>query len=522
MVKKVNGKYVLKVSNKEDFGKQVPRNLITNIIFFLINIVIGIFLVPFFIDTLGVAGYGLIPLATSVTNYVGLVTQSLNMSVSRFLTVDLKRKDFKKANIIFNTAFFGTFGIILLLIPMVFVISYYAPDFFKVPSNQTYEVILLFLGVMGAFLIKTLSSVFGVSLFAYNRLDIQNIIELFNIVIQVFLIILLFSVFSPRLSFIGLSYLIGAIFAFIMTFYFSRKVNPHFNINYLDFKLSQLKEIAGMSKWLILNQIGALLFLQIDLIVVNKLFGAAAGGEYASVLIWSILLRSMAGVLSGVLTPVILTYYATNRFEEIINISKSSVKFMGFAMALPIGFISAFAPQILSIWLGPGFMKLAPLMWIFLSHLIINLSVLPLFSINTAFNKVRIPGILTLIMGFGNLSLALIIPYITGWGYYGVAVAGAIVLTFKNSLFIPWYATKVLSIPKHTFIGSMLPGVISTVMIAGVITGINRNINISTIIPMIITGIVMTMIYLSIIWLVGLNSSERKIIKSFIPFQQGD
>src|SRR3989304_4720960 len=139
---------MLKVNNNEVFSKQVPRNLVTNIIYFLINIIIGIFLVPFFIDTLGVASYGLIPLATSVTNYVGLVTQSLNSSISRYLTVDLKRKDFKKANIIFNTAFFGTLGIILLLIPVIFIISYYTPGIFKVPTNQTEEVILLFLGVM--------------------------------------------------------------------------------------------------------------------------------------------------------------------------------------------------------------------------------------------------------------------------------------------------------------------------------------------------------------------------------------
>ena len=504
---------------QKSFADQLPRNLIANILFFITNIVIGLFLIPYFIDTLGVASYGLIPLATSITSYVGLIAQSLNTSVSRYLTVDLQRGDFEKANITFNTSLFGIMGVILVSIPIIFIVSYYVPNFFQTPLNQRYDVILLFLGVMGAFLVKTLSSVYGVSLFAYNRLDIQNIIDVINVLVQVGFIVLLFSAFSPNLSYVGLSYLIGALVASIITIYASKKVNPHLKVNYLDFRISQLKILAGMGNWIIVNQIGALLFLQVDLIIVNKLFGPTSGGEYATILMWSMLLRSMAGMLAGVLTPIILTYYAKNQFEEIITISKSAVKFMSLTMALPIGLICGFAPQLLSLWIGPEFIKLAPLMWIILPHLIINLSVLPLFSINVSFNKVRIPGLVTLFMGAGNFLLAITIPYITGWGYYGVAVAGFIMLTMKNSFFIPWYATKILGIPKHTFTKSIFSGSISMLAIIGFITILNHYLNISTLISLIGVSVAITLIYLSIIWFAGLTQYECKMIKSFIPFQ---
>lgn len=503
---------------QKSFADQLPRNLIANILFFITNIVIGILLIPYFIDTLGVASYGLIPLATSVTSYVGLVAQSLNTSVSRYLTVDLQRGDFEKANITFNTSLFGIIGLILVSIPIIFVVSYYVPIFFQTPLNQQHDVILLFLGVMGAFLVKTLSSVYGVSLFAYNRLDIQNIINVINVFVQVGLIVLLFTEFSPNLSYVGLSYLIGALVAFIITIYASKKVNPHLKVDHIDFRASQLKKLAGMGNWIIVNQIGALLFLQVDLIVVNKLFGATASGEYATILIWSTLLRSMAGMFAGVLTPIILTYYAKDQFEQIITISKSAVKFMGLTMALPIGLICGFAPQLLSLWVGPEFMKLAPLMWILLPHLIINLSVLPLFSINVSFNKVRIPGLVTLFMGLGNFLLAITIPYITGWGYYGVAVAGFIMLTMKNSIFTPWYATRIIGVPKHTFTKSILSGSISMVVIVGIIIILNYYLNISTLISLISVSGAIALIYLAIIWFVGLNESERKIVKSLIPF----
>ena len=122
--------------NQEAFSKQVPKNLVANVSYFTLNVLIGLFLVPFFIDSLGVASYALIPLATSLTSYVNLVVQSLNTSVSRYLTIDLQRKQFEKANVTFNTALFGTLGIILLMLPFVALISYYVPLFFDIPTNQ--------------------------------------------------------------------------------------------------------------------------------------------------------------------------------------------------------------------------------------------------------------------------------------------------------------------------------------------------------------------------------------------------
>jgi len=502
---------------QQNLRTQLPKNLITNVVLFLVSILIGVFLVPYYIDTLGVSSYALVPLATSITSYVNLVIQSLNSSVSRYLTVDLQRGDFNKANIIFNTSLFGMLGISLLSLPIIIVVSYYAPTFFEVSTNQRYDAYLLFLGTILSFLISTLGGVFGVSLFAYNRLDLQNILSISDIVIKVAVIILLFSNYSPMLCHIGFANLIASIIIFIATIYISKKVNPHFKVNLSNFKISEMKEIANTGNWLIINQVGTILFLQMDLIVVNKLFGPVAGGEYAALLTWSRLLRTLAGVLSGVLTPIILTYYAKNQFDNMISISKSAVKFMGFAMALPIGCLCGFAPNILSLWIGPEFAKLSPLMWILLSHLIINLSVLPLFSINISLNKVRIPGLVTLFMGVGNFLLALMIPYFTGLGYYGVAIAGAIMLTMKNSFFLPWYTSRLLKIHKYTFITPILCGFIATLVIVIIIYILNYFIDIYTPIHLIFYCGLLSIIYILVVWLIGLSQIERQIINSFIP-----
>lgn len=505
--------------SQETFSKQVPKNLLATILYFILNIIIGLLLVPFFISSLGVASYALVPLATSMTGYVNLVVQSLNTSISRYLTIYLQKNEYKKANITFNTAIFGTLGIVLLIFPFVVIISYYAPQFFEIPTSQENAARVLFLGVISSLLLRAWGSNFEISLFAYNRLDLQNLINTINILIQVGLIILFFTFWSPSLCYIGLAYLIGAIIAFILTVVFSRKINPHLKVDIKDFQLSKVKEITGMGSWVIINQIGSLLFLQIDLIVVNKLFGTIAGGEYSVVLTWSIMLRTIAGMLVGVITPVILTYYAKERIDELINISKNTVKLTGLALALPIGYICGFAPQILSLWVGPEFSKLSLLMVLMLSHLVINLPVMPLFAINVAYNKVRIPGIITFFMGIGNFLLAIIIPYLTGWGFYGVALSGAIMLTLKNAFFTPWYATKVLGISRTTFVNSMFPGILAMALTSCLSFLTAYYLHISGFVSLLICGIFLTSLYLTIVWKYELENLEKNTIRSFIPFK---
>jgi membrane protein EpsK len=464
-----------------------------------------------------VAAYGLIPLATSFTSYVTILTDSLNIAVSRFLTVDLHQKNYQKANRTFNTALFGLSGVIILLVPVVVLLSYYAPKFFNIPAGQEFEVILLFFGVSTAFLIRSWSSNFTVSLFAYNRLDLLNLLNILSVIVQVSLIVVVFTTFSPQLGYIGFAYLVSGLVFLFGAIVLSKRINPHLHMDLQEFDRSRLKELTVMGWWAVVDMIGSLFFLQIDLIAVNLLFGATAAGEYAVVFVWAILLRGIAWTLAGVLSPMILTYYAKDSIEQIIHISKSAVKGLGLFIALPIGLICGFAPHILTLWVGPQFAHLAPLMWVLILPLAINLCILPLYTICVAFNKIRIPGIITLFMGVGNVILVFSLPLLLGWGYYGVAVSGAIMFTLKNTFFTPWYTTKIMGISTNTFTKSMIAGVLAALIIAGLSAIIGKIFIISSLINLAMFGGIISIVYIIVIWFIGLNQYEREIVTNYIP-----
>lgn len=498
-------------------GAQASKNLGANIAYFAVNIAIGIFLTPFFIRTLGISAYGVIPLATSLIGYIGLLTNSLNSAVSRHLTIDLQRSDVERANRTFNSALFGITKVILVMVPFVLIISLFTPSLFGVPSENAKGATWLFLGIGLAFLIRSWSSSFTVTLYASNRLDLINIINMINIIVQISAIIILFTILTPSLIIIGFSYLLGAIVAMVVTLLFYVWMNDKLSIKYNCYDGTRFREMARMGSWIIISDIGALLLVNIDLIIVNYLYGNTIGGEYAIAYQWVGLMRGLASTFISILGPIVLIAYANGQKDSIINLSKSAVKLTSIGMALPVGLICGFAPLVLEVWVGEQFVNLAPLMIILTCHLAINTAVTPLLQINVPFNKVRLPGIITLLTGVGNVALALILAMFLDWGVYGIAAAGLISLTLKNLIFTPIYSSTILEVTRATFYPPVLLGAVLTAFVALLSFIMSLLISMNSLADLILTSIAISMIYILFSWKILINESE----KSVVPLRKG-
>jgi len=498
------------------FKSQLPRNLFLQILSFLTHIIVGLLLTPYLVKHLGRAAYGLVPLAGAMTEYVSIVTQTVSSAVGRFLTIALQRDGNKDANRVFNTAFFSYLALSLLQIPIFGLIIYFANSVFTIPPELYRDAIILLICGAVSFLIGLLCSVFGVPIYANNRLDISRTLDITKRVGRLTIILILFAIYGPALRFVGYADLTVVVLGAIIRAIIGKRFAPELKLNPLNYDWSKLREIVGMGGWLLVNYLGFLLLLRVDIWVCNRFISAEAAGDYAAVLQWSNLIRQAGIVLSGVLGPMIVIYYARSEVKQLVRLSQVSVRVLCLILAIPISILCAFSSSILRLWLGESFSRLAPLMTIMLCHLTINIGIRPLFNINTALNKVKWPGILTCILGIANLLLAIIFAKYLRWGVYGVAIAGGVVLTLKNALFTPIYAAVILKRPWHIFMKS---SVIGLVMLAG-LTGLgylmNYLIKPTTLISLAASALILGVIGLVAVWLV-LSSEDRRLIIELVP-----
>lgn len=494
------------------FSEQLPINLITNILVFLLSVIINLFMTPFYIDTVGIEGLGLLRLALTIPMYTSLVTIFISGAVSRYLVIALQQHDVTHARSIFSTSFVSLAVLIVVLFPVILLIFFNVDTFLNVPIHFRNEVSLLFIAIFAASMVSLLSSLFMIPAQAYNRLEIANAVQIVTTVVQTALIVLLLSYFPHSISLVGIAFVAGALISLLLAIKVWRKLAPELQVRLAFFQKHTFKEISGTGSWLIVNHLGTLLFLYVDLLVVNIFFGADSTGEYSVGLQWSMLLRSMAAVFASVLTPILLISYAQENFSKLVTVSRMGVKFMGLILALPIGLLAGFAEPLLLLWLGEEYTVLAPLLWLMLGHLAINLAVTPLFALNTAYNKVKFPAIVSVLMGILNLALAIAISVIFDFGIYGVALAGAIVLTLKNTLFIPIYSAKIMGTDTFTFLKEMLPGSLFTLGIFTVAWYIGVSISITSWLGLFSIMIMISIVTIVPMWLFGLNDKERSFI----------
>ncbi|HCB30646.1 MAG TPA: hypothetical protein DEP50_07975 [Acinetobacter lwoffii] len=230
---------------------------------------------------------------------------------------------------------------------------------------------------------------------------------------------------------------------------------------------------------------------------------------------WSALLRGLGMTIAGVLAPTIIYYYARNEIDEMISFARQAVKFLGLFIALPVGLVSGLAKPLLLVWLGPDFVSLAPLMLIMTVHLCLNLGYLPLNNIATATNHVRVPGIVQIFVGVINLILAIFLAGPAGWGMYGVAAAGGIVLIFRNIIFTPYYGALILGRRSSTFMKELLPIVFMGALVTCVNWFIVDYVDLASWTRLISYSFVFSLLYITVIFFM-LNSNEKHLIRKLL------
>ncbi|WP_449508047.1 hypothetical protein [Enterobacter ludwigii] len=433
-------------------NKQILKNILFNIINFIVNVAIGLALTPYLIKKLGIAAYGLIPLAMFLSSYIGVLTQSLTASVNRFLINELQNNNVRESNKVFNTALVT---MLILVVLILFVFAWPVINIEKlitVPIKYEIEAGRLFFLMLLSVLVSLISSIFSVSMYANNRIDLMQCVNIAKNMTRLMAIIIMFSCNFSSLEVFGYAVLISEIIALSMYVNYWRVATPYLNLNIRNFDYSILKKVSNISSWLIVDQIGTIVLSKSDLLLVNKNFGSSVSGKYAIVAQFSDLLRSMASLVGGVMGPVMMILHSQNNQKKMVNLTSVFMMALSLILAIPIVLLCIFSKQILTLWVGNTFNDMSNLMWLLLLPLIINLGTMPLFSINIALNKVKIPSLSNIIFGTVGLSIAFMLLNFSSLGYYSIGIGFIFATTLKNALFTPLYAAYILRVKLNTFL----------------------------------------------------------------------
>ena len=503
------------VNNRDKFGVlQFIRNVGANVGFFIVNTIISFWFTPYLIRSLGSELYGFIPLLTSVVNYFGIITLSLNASTGRYLMIEVEKKNVEKSNIIFNTSLVSIITMIFVAMPLGALLVFFAADIFQVPIDNQRDIQYLMIGTILAFYLKTLRSGFSIATFTQNRFDLNNILEFLGRLGQIGIVLLLFTIDQPKLIYAGLGIVVVSFLSFLGDVFLSKKLLPTLKIKMGMFSRDLFMEMVGTNFWMLINRVGYLLFMNIEMVVANRFLSLSMAGMYGALLTIPNNLRTISNTVSGIWGPLILSKYSRDDLPGIDRVTKTSIKMIGLSTALPIGFFCGVSREFLNLWLGPEFTALSWVAVVMAFNILINTLTLPLFNIHIAMNRVKIPAVVTCLTGI--LYLAVSVIFTQRFGPLGLAAAGGVVLSLRNVFFITTYSAFLLKKKWWHYLVNLILPVIVTVVTGLASYGFIQVLEVENFFDLILAGVMISVIYIIYAYFWGLSKTEKESILNSI------
>jgi len=153
---------------------QLVRNVSSNWVALVSNILVGIFLSPFILHRLGDAAFGIWVLIFSVTGYYGLFDLGIRSSVIRYVSKYTATGDSEKLTHFVSTALFSYTCIGLLTMALTATLSSSVEHLFKIPHEMHSQARLLLLMVGASVSLGFPLGVFGGMLEGLQRFYILN------------------------------------------------------------------------------------------------------------------------------------------------------------------------------------------------------------------------------------------------------------------------------------------------------------------------------------------------------------
>ena len=383
-----------------DEKKQITINLYTNIIALLSNILVGIYYTPYLVNSLGLAAYGVLPLALIINQYIGVATQTLTHAYTRFYSVALQKGDYIEASKDISTSLVVVLLISLILVPIGIGIVFNVELLFQIPSSLLDSSRLLFGYTLISFVVSLISSLLNVTLYATNRLDLMNVLKIVRALFKLLFVILAFEIFTKDISYVGLANLLTeSIIMVASIFLFFRFKPSEVKISIGMFDRVVLFSILGMSIWVLVQLCGDTLLYRTDNLIVNHYWGTEASGALGAISEIGGYVSVVVSVIGSLFGPLILASFAKGEHDKVKSLFLEQSTIVGCLSAILAGTISGCSNTILDTWLGNGMGQYA---W----WLVMKMVVLPYYAaggilafVYRAWNKMRYPAIATIILG---------------------------------------------------------------------------------------------------------------------------
>lgn len=317
------------------------------------NVLIALLYTPFLIRELGVATYGVLPIALVINQYIIILTDSLQSSVTRFYSIEYRQKNYTKASVYFSSTIAITILLAVIVVPMVCCFLPEIETLLHIPDNLLQSVGMLITYTVASLFVAVCSNSVNITIYSDNRLDLINYLKIMRNLAKLVFNIALFSFATTDVSNVGLASVLAEllVLAFSIVFYMTAKNHEvHFGKKYISFKA--MKPVAKMLSWVSLMSFASVFIYKIDALFVNNYFGLYNTGVLGSISEFGSYCISLTCVIGVLYRPIMLIAYSEGRHDDLVRTVVDASYIVGLISSLLCGIVMGLSVSILKVWLN--------------------------------------------------------------------------------------------------------------------------------------------------------------------------
>jgi len=338
----------------------VARTITMDYLATCVELLLGIFMLPFNTSHLGKSAYGLWVLTASITVYFGMLNLGYAESLVKFVSQYRAQKDATRLNEIISTMFFVFAGVGALAYAAAMILASDLGRLLSLSPEQARTGRYLLLIISAYVALGFPFSVFGAVVNGFQRKYLNG-----SIAIATSILVAVVNVIVLLLGY-GLVELVACTTAIRLLSYLgyrltAYRVFPALRISTRHVRLSRLKELTAFSVYMLLIDIANKLNYATDVLVIGVFLNTAAVAIWAVAQRLTELTRRLTDQLSHALFPVVVDS-ATIGDNERLRLLFLQATRLSLAMVLPVcAVLALLSQQVVLLWVGPQFIESVPI-----------------------------------------------------------------------------------------------------------------------------------------------------------------
>jgi O-antigen/teichoic acid export membrane protein len=483
-----------------------------------IRMVVGFFMLPFLVGTLGDYWYGVYYATVALVANLYLMDFGFANATMRETAIGLATSDDDAVNRTINTALRIYLGLGLVVAASIGILTLLAPVVLGTATNVgTIRIVLLIVGLDLAltFPSKALAGIVMGKL----RYDLLLVLDMLTFglstVATVWLLMHGFGVIAMALVALGTGQLHNVLYIML-----ARHLFPAMVVQWKRFDRKTGRALASYSVWALLIQLANQLRFRVDSLTTGALFGGEAITRYSIGARLVEYAQSPLVLVSNTAMPALARLHATEEHGRLSEVVLFLLRVHLLIAIYAAGLVVVLGRPFIVRWLGPEHGSSHEIATVLAIGFMTELFLMPLTNSLFASAKHRSLAIANLTEAIVNIAMSIVLGRL--YGLLGIALGTSIPLLAVQLFWVAPYGCRSLGISVGRFARLALPAVVAIVvfvLVSSALTGVAAS---NGYVGLVLAAAGITLVYWPAVIALCLTSDDRGRIWSALPFGAAD